>query len=117
MRSPALSKMIEKKSNLGFYGLIPFVSCFIALVILKDVKGISLKNVNLVLFVSFFAHFGAMRAYPDQPVFQFSIPLFLAQSQQSVDRMHIPNSMKLAYEEMVVKLPEWCKKMEWIFLR
>ena len=92
-----LTIMIEKKSNLGFYGLIPFICCFIALVILKDVKGISIKNVNLVLFVSFFAHFGAMRVYPDQTVFQFSIPLFLAQSQQSVDRTLIPNSMKLAY--------------------
>lgn len=93
-----LTIMIEKRKNLGFYGLIPFVCCIVALVILKDVKGISLRNVNLVLFVSFFAHFGAMRIYPDQPIFQFSIPLFMDQCQKSVDRTYIPDSMKLVYD-------------------
>lgn len=93
-----LTIMIEKRKNLGFYGLIPFVCCIVALVILKDVKGTSLRNVNLVLFVSFFAHFGAMRIYPDQPIFQFSIPLFMDQCQKSVDRTYIPDSMKLVYD-------------------
>jgi len=93
-----LTILTEKKSDIGFYGLIPFVSSFVALALLKDVKGISIRNVNLVLFVSFFAHFGAMRIYPEQPLMQFSIPLFMAQSQQSVDRTYIPNSLKLVYD-------------------
>ena len=40
---------------------------------------------------------------------------------KTIDKINILQAsmlaMKLAYEEMVVKLPEWCKKMEWIFLR
>ncbi|OWV14357.1 hypothetical protein B7989_02560 [Fibrobacter sp. UWB5] len=93
-----LTILTAKKSGVGYYGLIPFVSCLVALALLKDVKGISVRNVNLVLFVSFFAHFGAMRIYPDQPLMQFSVPLYMAQSQQSVDRMHIPESIKSAYD-------------------
>ena len=93
-----LTILTEKKSGIGFYGLIPFVGSFVALALLKDVKGISIRNVNLVLFVSFFVHFGAMRIYPEQPLMQFSIPLFMAQSQQSVDRAHIPNSLKSVYD-------------------
>ena len=93
-----LTILTAKKSGIGYYGLIPFVSCLAALVLLKDVKGISVRNVNLVLFVTFFAHFGAMRIYPDQPLMQFSVPLYMAQSQQGVDRMHIPETMKSVYD-------------------
>ena len=93
-----LTILTAKKSCVGYYGLIPFVSCLVALALLKDVKGISIRNVNLVLFVAFFAHFGAMRIYPDQPLMQFSVPLYMAQSQQGVDRMHIPESMKSVYD-------------------
>ena len=93
-----LTILTEKKSGIGFYGLVPFVSSFVALALLKEVKGISIRIVNLVLFLSFFVHFGAMRIYPEQPLMQFSIPLFMAQSQQSVDRTHIPNSLKAVYD-------------------
>ena len=93
-----LTILAEKKSDIGFYGLIPFVSSFAALALLKDTKGISIRNVNLVLFVSFFAHFGAMKLYPDQPLMQFSIPLYMAQSQQEEDRSYIPETMKSVYD-------------------
>ena len=93
-----LTILAEKKSDIGFYGLIPFVSSFAALALLKDTKGISIRNVNLVLFVSFFAHFGAMKLYPDQPLMQFSIPLYMAQSQQEEDRSYIPEAMKSVYD-------------------
>jgi hypothetical protein len=51
----------------------------------------------MILFVSFFAHFGAMKIYPDQPLMQFSIPLFMAQGQQEVNRFRIPETMKSVY--------------------
>ena len=92
-----LTILAEKKSDIGFYGLIPFLSSVVALALLKDVKGISVRNVNMILFVSFFAHFGAMKIYPDQPLMQFSIPLFMAQGQQEVDRSRIPKTMKSVY--------------------
>lgn len=92
-----LTILAEKKNDIGFYGLIPFLSSVVALALLKDVKGISVRNVNMILFVSFFAHFGAMKIYPDQPLMQFSIPLFMAQGQQEVDRSRITETMKSVY--------------------
>ena len=49
--------LIVKKWQVGFYGFIPFVSCILALVLLKDVIGVSIKQANIVLFISFFVHF------------------------------------------------------------
>lgn len=81
----------------GLYGLIPFVCCFVALLLLKEIKGFSLRQVNFILFVAFFAHFLSLRIYSEQPVFQFSLPLYLLQHQSYVDRNHIPDSVKFVY--------------------
>lgn len=86
-----------KKWSVGLYGFIPFVSCLMALFLLKDVKGLSLRQVNIVLFVSFFAHFGAMRIYPEQPLLQFSVPQYLAQRQHHVDRNHLSVDFRTRY--------------------
>ena len=92
-----LTILAEKKSDIGFYGLIPFLSSVVALALLKDVKGISVRNVNMILFVSFFAHFGAMRIYPDQPLMQFSIPLFMAQQNQPIDLSYLSKDFRIRY--------------------
>lgn len=92
-----LTILTAKKSGIGYYGLIPFVSCLVALALLKDVKGITVRSVNLVLFVVFFAHFGAMRVYPDQPLMQFSVPQYLAQRQHRVDRNHLSVDFRIRY--------------------
>jgi hypothetical protein len=86
-----------KKWPVGWYGIIPFAACVLALVLLKDVKDFSFRQVNIILFVSFFAHFGAMRFYSEQPLFQFSIPLYLAQQNQSVDRSYLSKDFRLRY--------------------
>ena len=92
-----LTILAEKKWSVGLYGLIPFTSCLMALFLLKDVKGMSLRQVNIVLFVSFFAHFGAMGVYPEQPLLQFSVPLYLAQRQHQVNRNHLSVDFRTRY--------------------
>ena len=89
--------LIVKKWQVGFYGIIPLISCVLALVLLKNVIGVSVKQSNIVLFVSFFVHFVAMRIYPEQPLFQFSIPLYLNQQNQSIDRSHLTKEFRTRY--------------------
>lgn len=86
-----------KKWSVGWYGVIPFVACALALVLVKDVSEITLRQVNIVLFISFFAHFGAMRIYSEQPLMQFSVPLYLAQQNQPVDRSYLPKEFRIRY--------------------
>ena len=86
-----------KKWSVGWYGVIPFAACALALVLLKDVKGFSFRQVNIILFVGFFAHFGAMKFYSEQPLFQFSIPLYLTQQKQPVDRSYLPKEFRIRY--------------------
>lgn len=89
--------MFAKHKTIGFYGIIPFVCSLIALVLLKETKGFSLKNVSAVLFFAFFVHLGAMRLYPSQPLFQFSIPLYLAQHENIVDRTYLSDGFRSRY--------------------
>lgn len=92
-----LTILVVKKWSVGWYGIIPFVACALALVLLKDVKVFSFRQVNIILFVCFFAHFGAMRVYSEQPLFQFSIPLYLAQQNQPVDRGFLSKEFRSRY--------------------
>ena len=89
--------LFVKGKNVGFYGIIPIVGPVVALFILNRVKGISLNKVNVILFVSFFAHFVAMKVCPEQPLFQFSIPLYLTQQNQPVDRTRLPDDFRSHY--------------------
>lgn len=89
--------LVVKKWSVGWYGVIPFAACVLALVLVKEVSEITLRQVNIVLFISFFAHFGAMRIYSEQPLFQFSIPLYLAQQNQSVDRSCLSKDFRIRY--------------------
>ena len=89
--------MFAKHKNIGFYGIIPFVCSLVALVLLKETKGFSLKHVSAVLFFAFFVHLGAMRFYPEQPLFQFSIPLYLVQHENVVDRTYLSEDFRSRY--------------------
>lgn len=52
-----LLKLFEHKSfEIGWYGIIPFITPVLALIMLKDVKPIPLKQINLFIFVVFFVH-------------------------------------------------------------
>ena len=89
--------LFVKGRSTGFYGFIPFIGSFFALVLLHKVKGFSLHQVNVTLFICFFAHFISMRIYPDQPLFQFSVPLYLNQQNHLVDRNHLTREFQSQY--------------------
>lgn len=89
--------LFVKHKTIGLYGIIPFACCLIALVLLKEAKGFSLRQVSAILFFSFFVHLGAMRFYPEQPLFQFSIPLYLVQHENNIDRNHLSEYIRTYY--------------------
>ena len=86
-----------KGTSVGYYGFIPFVSCIIAMLLLKGTKKIAFRQVSVILFISFFGHFFAFKFFSSQPLFQFSIPIYLTQHQSYVDRNRIPDAMKKVY--------------------
>ena len=90
--------LFVKGRSTGFYGIIPFVGSFFALVLLHNVKGFSLHQVYETLFICFFAHFVSMRIYPDQPLFQFSVPLYLEQQNQPIDRNLLTKEFQSQYK-------------------
>lgn len=89
--------LIVKNWPVGFYGLIPFVGALLTIFLLKDVKGLPLHRVSMILFVAFFVHFGILRIYSSQPLFQFSFPLYLAQSQPCADRNNLTGDFRSRY--------------------
>ena len=84
--------------SVGFYGFIPFIGSCFALVLLHKVKGVSLHLVNVTLFICFFVHFISMKICPDQPLFQFSVPLYLDQQNQPIDRSHLTKEFQSQYK-------------------
>lgn len=87
-----------KGRNTGLCGFIPFIGSFFALVLLHNVKRLSLHQVYVILFICFFAHFVSTRIYPDQPLFQFSVPLYLDQQNQPIDRNHLTKEFQSQYK-------------------
>lgn len=86
-----------KNWPVGFYGIIPFVGCLLAMVLLKDAKRLSLYRVSMILFVAFIVHFGAIRIFPSQPLLQFSIPLYLAQHEKYINRNYLSENFRSRY--------------------
>ncbi len=86
-----------KKQSAGLFAVVPFITCFLAMLFLKDIKGFSIRHASMILFISLFVHFGAMHFFPSQPIFQFSIPVFLAQSQSYIDRSYLSEDFRSYY--------------------
>lgn len=88
---------LVKHKTVSFHAAIPLATCLVALVLLKDMKGFSLRKVSAAIFFSLLIHLGVMKLYPEQPLFQFSVPLYLAQHQPNIDWSRIPDSVKQVY--------------------
>lgn len=92
-----LTIFAEKRWSIGVYGAIPFFTVLLSLIMLKNVRGLPLHRVSMILFVSFMVHFVAMRVCPSQPLFQFSIPLYLVQHENVVDRTYLSEDFRSRY--------------------
>ena len=59
--------------TLGWYGLLPFATCVLALAIVWKAKPFSFNGILFILFVSLIAHLFSLNNYAAQPLEQFPV--------------------------------------------
>ena len=59
--------------TLGWYGLLPFATCVLALAIVWKAKPFSFNGILFILFVSLIAHLFSLNNYAAQPLAQFPV--------------------------------------------
>lgn len=86
----------------GWYGVVPFVTCAFAVVMLWKTRGFSLPAVSFILFVSLVAHLAAYNYYAAQPLAQFPIVDYLARTApKPVERKKLPEDFVAQYEAAI----------------
>lgn len=63
--------MAIKKQNLGWYGLLPFATCSIAVVMVWGTKPFRLHSIFFILFIALIFHLEFYNQYAAQPLAQF----------------------------------------------
>ena len=82
----------------GWYGVLPFVTCGLAIAIMWKVKPFSASAVSFILFVALIAHLFAYNHYAAQPLAQFPIVDYMSRTApKPVARDSLPESFKANY--------------------
>jgi hypothetical protein len=84
--------------DFGFYVLVPFVTCAVALVIVSKVPSFGVRGISFILFVSLVFHLAFKNFYPAQPLLQMPVVDYLARSVVHVDRKILPENFKAKYD-------------------
>lgn len=86
----------------GWYGVVPFVTCAFAVVMLWKTRGFSLPAVSFILFVSLVAHLAAYNYYAAQPLAQFPVVDYLTRTApKPVERKNLPRDFAARYEAAI----------------
>ena len=59
--------------NTGWYGILPFVSCSLAIAIIGQIKSFKFNSICFILFATLILHLEAYNQYAAQPLAQFPI--------------------------------------------
>lgn len=82
----------------GWYGVLPFVTCCLAVAIMWKVKPFSASAISFILFVTLIAHLFAYNQYAAQPLAQFPLVDYMSRSApKPVARDSLPESFKAKY--------------------
>ena len=82
----------------GWYGVLPFVTCGLAIAMMWKVKPFSVSAVSFIIFVTLFAHLFALNQYAAQPLAQFPIVDYMSRSApRPVARDSLSESFKAKY--------------------
>ena len=82
----------------GWYGVLPFVTCGLAIAMMWKVKPFSVSAVSFILFVALIAHLFAYNHYAAQPLAQFPVVDYMSRSApKPVARDSLPESFKAKY--------------------
>lgn len=82
----------------GWYGVVPFVTCGLAVAMMWKVKPFSASAVSLILFVALMAHLFAYNHYAEQPLAQFPVVDYMSRTApKPVARDSLSESFKAKY--------------------
>ncbi|MBO7145298.1 MAG: hypothetical protein J6W13_10790 [Salinivirgaceae bacterium] len=82
----------------GWYGLLPFVTCGLAIAMMWKVKPFSVSAVSFILFVALIAHLFAYNHYAAQPLAQFPLVDYMNRTvPKPVARDSLPESFRAKY--------------------
>ena len=82
----------------GWYGVLPFVTCGLAIAMMWKVKPFSVSAISFILFVALIAHLFAYNHYAAQPLAQFPVVDYMSRSApKPVARDSLPESFRAKY--------------------
>lgn len=76
--------------------VIPFITCSVAIFLLKPVKSFSLHGASFFLFIALMSHLFLYQVFPSQPIFEFPIVKWLARTASNPDwaRNHLTQEFR-----------------------
>ncbi len=90
--------LVIKGWSTGWYGVLPFATCGLAIAMMWKVKPFSASAVSFIIFVTLFAHLFALNQYAVQPLAQFPIVDYMSRSApRPVARDSLSESFKAKY--------------------
>lgn len=82
----------------GWYGVLPFVTCGLAVAMMWKVKSFSISAISFILFVALIAHLFAYNHYAAQPLAQFPLVDYASRTApKPITRDSLPESFKAKY--------------------
>lgn len=82
----------------GWYGVLPFATCGLAMAMLWKVKPFSASAISFILFVALIAHLFAYNHYAAQPLAQFPVVDYASRTApKPIARDSLPESFKAKY--------------------
>lgn len=90
--------LAEKQWNTNWYGILPFATCSLAIVIIWSVKSFKFNTICIILLATLIVHLAAQNQYATQPLAQFSIIDYLGRiAPKPVQRKEIADNFKNKY--------------------
>lgn len=82
----------------GWYGVVPFVTCGLAVAMMWNVKPFGASAISFILFVTLIVHLFAYNQYAAQPLAQFPVVDYMSRSApKPVARDSLPESFRAKY--------------------
>ncbi len=94
-----LNLLALKGGNVGWYGILPFLTCAVAIAMVFNLPHFKLTSICTILFVTLFAHLEWNSVYPAQPLAQFPVVDYLSRSSVPVEleRKNLSEAFKAKY--------------------
>ena len=87
-----------KNQNTSWFGILPFVTCSLAIAMVWKIKPFHLRTISFILFTTLIIHLAAQNQYASQPIAQFTTIDYLERTApKPVQRKNITEEFKSKY--------------------